>query len=319
MTAISTDAIGEAARLWAIRVADPEFDDWDQFSAWLDADPAHLAAYDAAVADEEWATELFETPMPAPIPLSAQPAPSPRRWRWAAPGALAASVAVAAVGGWFALEQQGPTVYATSMGEHRTIALDDGSKVILNGGTEVVVADSGAREVQLVKGEALFEVRHDERRPFIVNAGGTRLVDLGTVFNVVRDKEALDVAVAEGAVLYQSSGHEVHLNPGDALARSDASSAPVLRRAAPDTIGTWRTGYLQYDDVSLETVAGDLSRNLGKPVRVDPGVADRRFTGTIMLQGSPDAVLERTGALVDVRFIRNSEGWTAMSGNGSRR
>lgn len=316
MIALSSDAIGEAARLWAIRVADPAFDDWDQFTAWLDADPAHLAAYDAAVSDEEWATALVSTPVPTPLPAVAVP---PRRWRWSASGALAASVAVAAFGGWYALDQQGPAVYATTTGEHRTIALDDGSKVMMNGGSEVRVADSGARHVELVRGEALFEVRHDDRRPFIVMAGETRLVDLGTVFNVVVRDEAMDVAVAEGAVLYQSGGREVHLNPGDALARRDARSAPVLRRAAPDTIGTWRTGYLQYDDVALDTVAGDLARNLGKPIRVDGAVAARRFTGTIMLQGSPDVVLARTGALVDVRFVPAGEGWMVMPGDGARR
>ncbi|MBB6427269.1 hypothetical protein [Sphingopyxis sp. JAI128] len=45
----------EAARLWAMRVADPAFDAWDELSAWLELSPAHLAAYEAAVEDDEWA------------------------------------------------------------------------------------------------------------------------------------------------------------------------------------------------------------------------------------------------------------------------
>ena len=50
-----------AARLFAIderravRVGDPAFDDWDALTRWLEAHPAHLAAYEAAIADEEWA------------------------------------------------------------------------------------------------------------------------------------------------------------------------------------------------------------------------------------------------------------------------
>lgn len=54
MTTQQSD-IKEAARLWAVRVGDPAFDDWDALTRWLEADPAHLAAYEAAVADEEWA------------------------------------------------------------------------------------------------------------------------------------------------------------------------------------------------------------------------------------------------------------------------
>ena len=54
MTTHQTELI-EAARLWAMRVADPAFDAWDALSAWLETSPAHLAAYEAAVADDEWA------------------------------------------------------------------------------------------------------------------------------------------------------------------------------------------------------------------------------------------------------------------------
>lgn len=43
------------AQRWAIRVGDPAFDDWEALTAWLEADPAHLAAYEAAVDGELWA------------------------------------------------------------------------------------------------------------------------------------------------------------------------------------------------------------------------------------------------------------------------
>src|SRR3546814_11644890 len=48
-----SDQLCDTARLWAIRVADADFganaDDWDGFTDWLAADPAHAAAYDRAV------------------------------------------------------------------------------------------------------------------------------------------------------------------------------------------------------------------------------------------------------------------------------
>lgn len=49
----------ETARLWAMRVADPAFDDWDGLTRWLESSPAHLAAYEAAVADDEWAAAVL--------------------------------------------------------------------------------------------------------------------------------------------------------------------------------------------------------------------------------------------------------------------
>ncbi len=64
MTTHQTELI-EAARLWAMRVVDPAFDAWDELSAWLETSPAHLAAYEAAVADDEWAAAALAKEGPA--------------------------------------------------------------------------------------------------------------------------------------------------------------------------------------------------------------------------------------------------------------
>lgn len=55
----------EAARLWAIRVADPGFGDWDGLTKWLESDPAHLAAYEAAVENDEQMAAILTKGDPA--------------------------------------------------------------------------------------------------------------------------------------------------------------------------------------------------------------------------------------------------------------
>ena len=44
---IETPELREAALDWLVRTNDPEFDGWDEFTAWLEADPAHADAYRA--------------------------------------------------------------------------------------------------------------------------------------------------------------------------------------------------------------------------------------------------------------------------------
>lgn len=51
--------LDEAARRWAMRVAAPSFDDWDELTRWLETSPAHLAAYEAAAEDDEWAAAIL--------------------------------------------------------------------------------------------------------------------------------------------------------------------------------------------------------------------------------------------------------------------
>lgn len=312
--------IGETARAWAIRVEDPAFMDWDGLTEWLESDPAHLAAYEAARDQTDWAVELLAAnarrkPVEAPAWRAPAEAPRPRRHWFGAAGAVAAVLAV--VGGWSVFNRgSAPETIATAAGEHRTIDLADGSRIALNGGTSITVDRDEPRKIVLARGEALFEVRHNPSRPFVVTVGDTQLLDAGTVFNVVAEGEKLDVAVAEGAVIYRPGSDQVRLNPGDGLFRASADAAPKLRHAGPQTIGSWKSGELQYDGAPLDQVASDLGRNLGRPIRAGRDTAGLRFSGTLILGSSPEQVLARAGPLLGVRFTPDKEGWTMSRADG---
>lgn len=313
------DGVRQEARLWAIRLRDPAFADWDGFTAWLEGDPAHNAAYEIALDEIDGADALFDAPQPKPAWTPAD-ASAPRRIpRWRVP-AMAAGVAVLAVGGgWLALQPGAPQTYATAAGERRTIELADGSRVLLNGNTRVTLDPASPRQVALAGGEALFEIRHDATDPFVVTTpDGTRLVDAGTTFNVVEDRGTLDVAVAEGAVIYRGKGADLRLAPGEMLTRDGSEAQPVKGRIETGSVGAWRTGYLQFADAPLGDVARTLSRNLGVPVTVDPAVTSRRFSGSVMLDGGADAVIARVGPLLDVPIERAGKGWRMMPPDGAR-
>src|SRR3546814_3966246 len=81
-------------------------------------------------------------------------------------------------------------LYRTVLGERRVVTLADGSTVSLDAASEVRVAYSErARELALVRGQARFDVAHDPRRPFAVQARDQRVVATGTAFNVDRSEE----------------------------------------------------------------------------------------------------------------------------------
>lgn len=317
-----TELVAEDARNWVIRLHDSAFADWDAFADWLERDPTHLAAYNAALdTDDSMSGLLARAPAPARVaaPVLVQDlepaAPSRSRIYWLSGGAVAAALAL--VVGWTSLSGPGALQeYATAPGEHREVALADGSRVILNGDTRVAMLDK--RHAELVQGEALFEVRHDAANPFIVKTGDVVLQDAGTVFNVVRDEAGLRVSVAEGAVIYQPGAQAVHLAPGDALS-VPASGAPQLTRTVAADVGAWRGGQLVYRNATLDHVAADLSRNLGIRVRAGKGTEAIPFTGTISTQGGPGAVIERIAALTGTRATRAGKEWTLDTIDGAPR
>lgn len=304
-------AMREAALDWLIRQRDPAFGEWEAFGDWLAADPDRAHVYHELAAADADVGEWFAAAPPAAAPVEAPPVANPvtrRRFGGWLGGAIAASLV--AVSGYTVLQNRAdPYSIETAPGERRSIALADGSQVDLNGGSRITLDHRNQRIATLDRGEALFTVVHDDRRPFIVHAAGAELRDVGTVFNVVSDRAGLSVAVAEGAVVYNPRGESVELGAGRTLHARANDSVVTLGTADPAAMVAWKQGRLIYDGTPIGVVAEDISRNLGLPVSVAPDVAARPFRGVIALDGQRDRFLERLGPLLDVRIERGGKGW----------
>ena len=295
-----------AALDWVIRLRDPGFDGWEDFEGWLSADPAHADIYHRlALADEDIA-DLLQSAPAAPKPLIATPARRPLSRRQWIGGAVAASVA--ALVGIGMIDRQ-PALYPieTAPGMRRTITLEDGSKIALNGGTRIKLSRRDPRYAVLESGEALFDVVHHADDPFKVAVGDSTLVDVGTRFNVLREKGATAVQVAEGAVIYNPDAEAVRLDPGQTLTARDGDTKLALGTVAPAAVAGWKDGRLIYDGQTMTEVAADLTRWSGQAVRADPRVAAQRFRGVLSLADGDDIV--RLAPLLDVDVRRIGREW----------
>jgi transmembrane sensor len=123
--------------------------------------------------------------------------------------ASAAAVVATAIGASLFLPSFVGRTYETAVGEQRTLTLDDGSVLHLNTHSRVRVRLSHAvRQIDLLEGEAMFEVEHDAKRPFLVSTGSATVRAVGTQFNVYRHPDAsTTVAVIEGVVQITANPH----------------------------------------------------------------------------------------------------------------
>ena len=312
------DGLEQQAIAWVIRLRDGgSADDWAVFADWLEADPAHNQAYEQAALVDAEMEALPRTPARPimPVPSIAEPA----RRGWSSRRALLGwGVAVALVGviGIGTTLRSGNDYFAvaTGAGERRSIDLADGSRIDLNGETRLTLDRDNPRFARLDQGEALFTVVHDESRPFQVETGDARLVDLGTIFNVERSADgAVEVQVAEGAVRYSDDEERVDLRAGMTVRKARGGRAELGARTADAVVG-WREGRLSFANATVAEVAGDLSRNLGVPVTADAAVAQRRFSGVIVIDRDAQRVIQRASALLDVQAHQQGDGWTLSSG-----
>jgi ferric-dicitrate binding protein FerR (iron transport regulator) len=189
--------------------------------------------------------------------------------------------------------------------QKRLLTLPDGSRVWLNRYSTLEYApDLGKenREVSLV-GEAFFEVRKDQGRPFTVLTGTSRTRVLGTSFNVraYQAEDSVEVAVVTGRVVL---ARRTAATPDSVLltaktrgvlhtkATATGPVAQLRRRAAVDAnFRAWQTGELVFDNASLSHVVRTLRTTFGTRVTVaDASLLNCRFTGTFR-QPAPGQVL----------------------------
>jgi|SRR6185437_10033337 len=180
-------------------------------------------------------------------------------------------------------------VYATRVGGKETIRLADGSRIDLNTNTVIKTRfASGDRHVELVKGEALFQVQHDAAHPFVVLARGRRITDLGTKFLVREDGKRVRVALLEGSARITTANAKNNekatiLTPGD-VAIADTTALAVTRRPQSDLEAelSWRRGVLIFHRATLDEVAREYNRyNLRKIVVTDQNAGARVINATL--------------------------------------
>jgi transmembrane sensor len=136
------------------------------------------------------------------------------RRRFLATAACALTILLAS-GVWWRTERF--PIYATDIGERRSITLVDGSTVDLNARSRIRIEFTSAeRHVELLEGQALFQVAKDKRRPFIVQSGAASIRAVGTQFDVYRKSSGTTVTVLEGRVaVYSMVRHETAPNSAD--------------------------------------------------------------------------------------------------------
>lgn len=251
-------------------------------AAWLAADSRHLGAYGRMHAIMMRTDRIYRgTPAEADDEDAREA--RPRRQRWARRLlAMAASLAVAAGAGWFVVQQQAG-VHATRIGEVAHVSLEDGSLITLNTDSRVRVRYAeGRRSIELLRGEAMFDVAKDRQRPFVVSAGGTQVVAVGTSFTVKRSPAQVDVLVREGIVQVQEQQQELRLLRGDKV-RLASRAAPVLRKVDDAEVRrelAWRNGMIAFSGQTLQEVAQEFARYNRLHIRLaDAEIADLEVVG----------------------------------------
>ncbi|MBV0889552.1 FecR domain-containing protein [Komagataeibacter oboediens] len=312
MTDIPLPDAAETALSFLLRVQDDPEDSRlkAELQQWRQADPAHERAWQQALRVRllgqmalQGAAQAQSPSKPTPDNLHRFPV---RRWR---AGALATAAAAAIVLAcapslrlWFQAD------YTTTTGQTRQIALDDGSHLTLGSASAIAVHMQGdTRRVVLLKGEALFQVKHDPRRTFVVEADGVVSRDIGTVFDVRSGAGHVVLGVGEGTVGLRAPqagiATEQTVHAGEQIDITEKTGAVRRSAISPDSVGSWNTGLFGASAVSVADMLGILRRH---------------YPGYVIVRGTIPAS-RLVGGVYDLQRPADSLRMLVMSSGGSMR
>jgi transmembrane sensor len=315
------DQVAEQAADWFVRLqgAAATADDWAAFERWLQESPTHAAAYEQLEGlwvEFEAAGLAIARTLDEPRIAGARrrkgrrDAGNPRHYPWLAVGAVAASLALAAFGtAFWGTTPASPRVFQTAAGQTRRIVLADGTKIDLNAASRISVSlGPDARRLEMADAEAVFDVAHDPKRPFLIKVGDRQVRVVGTEFNLRHREGQMALTVRRGVVEVRPIAAEraepTLVTVGQQLIHHEGEAGSTLAAVEPEAAFGWTHGQLIYHDQPLSDVASDLFRRFGVPVRLaDPQTAQLRFSGVLVIDNE-QAVLRRIEAFAPVRAER---------------
>lgn len=294
-----------------------------EFSLWLNRSQLHLHTFDRLNAewqemgasmrsDSRCAEQLASLESK---PTRQEPATASFNWRWA----LTATCSLFLCAAFLITEpftQANTQIYLTDIGEQKTIPLSDGSTLILNTQTEVAVSYSNdERQLQLVRGEAFFQVAHDRQRPFHVDTNRGRITALGTAFNIDQRQKSVTVVVTEGTVKVEENADASTLlaatdkvTVNQQITLSPRGLSPVNKtEKAP----AWQQQRLEFDGNPLAEALLELNRYLAEKVQLNPvqkaELASLTVSGVFNLN-EPEQALAAIAASLNLQLENNDQG-----------
>lgn len=224
---------------------------------------------------------------------------------------IAASIAVLFLSGlgWMEYTQNTTAVsYAevsTSIGERRTLVLEDGSVIQMNACSSVKypLGFSQSERIIELQGEAFFEVAKDKNRPFIVRTEQLQVKVLGTSFNVrsYSSDENIAVQVHTGLVNVNVLDASLNLSPNEKLTVNTLTHD--IFKTQDDLNGaSWVKGKLWFNGATIQEVATELERQYDCKIILEQGC-----DFTTKISGGHDnktlvSVLDAIEAISDVKY-----------------
>ncbi|WP_281310064.1 FecR family protein [Flavobacterium flavigenum] len=203
------------------------------------------------------------------------------------------------------------------------VRLPDGSTVILNDNSTLKYEQNSfgnkTREVTLT-GEAFFDIKRNEKKPFIVHTGKVQTKVLGTAFNInaFDSSKNIEVTVTRGKVQV-GDAEKIYgiITPNQQIKVNKNNLSFEQNKISAAVVTEWKSNYLILDDINMEEAVALISQKYKVQILLsNEKIRNCRITASFLNDEDLDHVLKVISSVIETEYRYNKTGTIILDGKG---
>lgn len=185
------------------------------------------------------------------------------------------------------------------------MTLPDGSTVWLNVGSEITYKTTFLKDRRVtLDGEALFDVKKDNKHPFMVSTGEVEVKVHGTLFNVksYAKKEAIRIALLEGKVSASALEQLVYMEPGEVVTFDKNTFRLSKTKSDVDFDAFWAKNSYTFNAQPLSYICKYLERWYNISIELDPVIADSQIYTFTVSNEALETILQNMARINPIQY-----------------
>ncbi|MFV0584742.1 MAG: FecR family protein [Parabacteroides gordonii] len=174
----------------------------------------------------------------------------------------------------------------SAKGEKKSLQLADGTRIILNSGTNLRIPSDFNKDNRVIEleGEGFFDVAPNPDKPFIIRSGNAQVRVLGTSFDFksYKEDEFIKLTVSTGKVRINVTDQDLQLSvsPNEHLSINKVDGNINKETIQENNYIKWIQGSLYFNKEPIREVIKTINRTYNRKVILQCKNCDYKITGT---------------------------------------
>ncbi len=189
----------------------------------------------------------------------------------------------------------------------------DGSSAILYEHAKLTIVGGFNKKERRLKleGMAIFNVKHDAVKPFVIEAGGIEISDIGTQFVVSAEpaNDSVNVIVMEGAVELKTPNQKLTVSENQIATFIRSTNNLTVKMAPTKEAKTSTSRVFSFESTELIDVVAQLNDSYGTEIEIENKAAEKCKITVDFTNESIETILTVITETLGLNYVKSNSGY----------